>query len=363
MEQQIRKLIREVLGSYIPVKDISDRYAKKVIDITLKQSDNGTKELNQLDENLVLSEWVEAADRENTGIDFIVINIFPKKDNFNSNRVSGKFDVGSSKSFKKGNDVFYSAHINLFLINWDTKYNLLPGIKNVLSHEIFHAFRHIKQTKNPAYYDVFNKSRNEMNFYNVEEKNETIKQFMEIFYLSTPEEITARIHEASTQMENLKLKFKNKNADEIIQELGKLSVFKDFLKIQNFNLENILNLPDEVKIKFVDNFNKILKKNKIKHIMLSPDDFFKFWIGRAKKMGLEARHKIVSQALNLFSDKEISEYGNKKFSNGYGEQFVKEIMENLNTNSLEIIYEYSENEYYSDYNKILLNEIKHHSTI
>lgn len=360
--KHLRKIIREVLGSYLPINDISDRYADKVVNIILKQSNNGTNQLNFHDKNLVIDEPMNENDRENTEIDHIIIDIIPINAETSPllNKVSGNFDTANSKIIEKTS----LAYIKLKLINWDYKTNLKPQIKEVLTHEIFHAFRHFKKSKKTPYYDVLNKSKNEMSFFNVDSKNETLNKFIKIFYLSLPEEIATRIHEAYTQMDNLKLNFSDKTADEVIKILNeRLPVFKDFLRIQNFELGALLKLPPEVKTPFVDKFNSVLQSNGYKKNIKNPDDFFAFWVSTAKNEGLKARHKIVSQALNLFSNKTISEYDNKNLYEGYNHQFVYEIIKNLNAESLEIIYDYSEGGYGIDYNDTLLNEIKNYSSL
>ena len=61
-------------------------------------------------------------------------------------------------------------------------------------------------------------------------------------------------------------------------------------------------------------------------------------INRAKKLSLQARHKVVSQVINLFGKNIITEYDNPKYKYGYSEQLYTEILENLNSKSMQIIY-------------------------
>jgi len=139
-----------------------------------------------------------------------------------------------------------------------------------------------------------------------------------------------------------------------LKELNKLSVFREFLNVQNFQLDSVINTFQNIKNDFVIRFNKNLLKykkeennNSIK-IINDPDEFFKYWVGRAKRMSLEARHKIVSQALNLFSDKNVvMEYCNPKYD-GYSEQIAEEILSNLSSSNCNRIYHHSFSTYYYD---------------
>jgi len=349
--ESVRKIIREVLGTYIPINDMANRYAKKVMDVILKQSENGTIPLNPLNEGLTVREYTSKEDVEDCKIGYIAIDIFPKADEVKMrvNKVTGDYDAISSTPFKKNGEILFSTFLKIYVIDWDGQTSLIPQIQEVLTHELIHAFRDIQKLKN----DVLNQTKNEMKW-TYELKNKELQKFMEIFYLSTPEEVVARVHEAYKQMENLKLNFKNDSSDEVLKKLSGLGVFKDFLKIQNFQLQSLLNLPNEEKANFVNKFNEILKKNGYKKIINNPDEFFTYWLSKAKTEGLKARHKIVSQALNLFSGKTISEFKNKN----YGEQFMKEVSQNLEPMTLRIIYENVDNGYSPDYDDILINELR-----
>ena len=90
--------------------------------------------------------------------------------------------------------------------------------------------------------------------------------------------------------------------------------------------------------------------------------FFKYWIGRAKKMGLEARHKIISQAINLFADKEIiTEYNNPKYKGNYLEQFETEIISKINGYCSSKIYDFSINSTEENCGGDFLEEVKNYS--
>jgi len=355
MKNKLRLLIREVLGHYVPLDNLTNNVATHVINKLAKKSDNGKTKLNPFDDDWTINtkELDVDTDQENTEIGSIYVSIIPINDNarYSTNKVSGTFSVdANNKSF---------VNINLKIVNWDYKTNLGNEIKKVLSHEIYHAFRRIKNLTNPDYKDVLNKTRNKMSLYNTEFNNDLLEEFLEIFYLGLKEEVLARIHEAYTQMENLKLKFGEKNHNEVIRKLNTLSVFKDFLRVQNFNVDALVSLPDKIKKEYVNKFNEILKESKSKiKIIENPDDFFRYWVHLSKKRSLQARHKIISQALNIFGNKQISEYGNKKFSYGYPEQFLKEIVCNLDEDNLMLVYDFSDENYSLDDKKDFLNSIK-----
>jgi hypothetical protein len=191
-----------------------------------------------------------------------------------------------------------------------------------------------------------------------------LNDFLEIFHLSLPERVDARVHEAYSQMSEYKMGFKNKTSDEVIKELNKLSVFRDFMKIQEFDINTVLGLPEATKVNFVNKFNKQLENSKklfdansIK-IINEPDAFFNYWINRAKRESLKARHKIVSQAINFFGGKTmITEYNSKTYRD-YSEQFYSEIMENLNSDSLLTIYGFIRNSYPVEECFLFLEEIR-----
>lgn len=351
MQNKLRKLIREVMGHYLPLDDISKRYAKMVMQLLTSNFQEKKKELDERD-NLYIREKMSEEDEQISKIRNIDIEIIPSKEkNKNPNHVSGRF-IELKQDFVK-NKFRYFASFKVYIINWDYQKDLTSDIEKVLSHELFHAFQYIAEINSNNYSNALYNTRNKMKGLDYLSEIEELNDFMEIFYLSLPQEITARIHEAYNQMKNLKLNFKAKSSDEVLQELNKLSVFRDFLKVQRFNLDSVLGLFGVIKKDFVKKFNESLLKYKKEwsansiRIIDNPDEFFKYWVGRAKRMSLEARHKIVSQAINLFSNKEVvTEFGNNKYQHGYGEQLITEILENIKCS--DIIYDYSIGSRYYD---------------
>jgi len=353
MENKIRKLIREVLGHYLPLDGVSNKYAKMIMGTLSNKFQEEKRELNSSD-NLYIREKMSEEDEQISKIRNIDIEIIPSKKNISQkNQVSGRF-MKLKQDFVES-AFRYSADFEIYIINWDYKTDLTGSIEKVFSHELFHAFQYIVDTDKNGYSKALYNARNDMkdliNLGDVEE----LKRFIEVFYLSLPQEVSARVHEAYNQMENLKLKFGAKSHDEVLLELDKLSVFRDFLKVQHFQVESVLNLFGALKKEFVRRFNESLLKHKkgenansIK-IINDPDEFFKYWVGRAKRMSLEARHKIVSQAINLFSDKKVvTEYGNPKYEYGYGEQILEEILNDLDWHNSNMIYDHSQKDYYYD---------------
>ena len=256
-----------------------------------------------------------------------------KLTNKQQNYISGRF-MKLKQDFAR-NAFLYSASFEICIINWDYKTDLTNDIKKVLSHELFHTFQYITSIDSNNYSKALYNTRNDMKKLEFFEGIDELERFMDIFYLSLPQEVEARVHEAYNQMKNLKLNFHAKTHDEVLIELNKLSVFREFLTVQKFEPYWVLNLDEIIKEDFVKEFNESLLKHKenlsansIK-IIDNPDEFFNYWIGRAKRMSLEARHKIVSQAINLFAGKEIvTEYGNPKYRS-YMEQLLKEIYYNI----------------------------------
>jgi len=352
MENKIRKLIREVLGHYFPLDDVSNRYAKMIMEILLNKFQEEKRELYSYD-NLRIQKELPPEDRKISKIWNIDIRIIPsKEDNKQKNCVSGRF-MNLKQDFIKS-EFRYSADFEIYIINWDYKTDLTGSIEKVFSHELFHAFQYIVDTDTNGYSKALYKARNEMEKLRYLGDIRELKNFMNIFYLSLPQEVNARVHEAYNQMENIKLKLGAKSHDEVLKELNKLSVFRDFLSVQYFQLDSVLNLFDAVKKDFVRRFNENLLmykneegNNSIK-IIYNPDEFFKYWVGRAKNMSLEARHKIVSQAINLFPNKNVvTEYCNPKYD-WYGEQIAEEIFHNISSSNSNKIYHHALTTYYYD---------------
>lgn len=350
MQNKLRKVIREVFGHYLPLDDISDKYAKTIMEILLNKFQQKKKKLEASD-NLRIDERMSDEDKKTSKIWNIRIDIIPDEENNKKiNYVSGRF-MELQQDFIK-NAFQYSAKFEIYIINWDYKIDLTNEIKKVFSHELFHAFQYITSIDSNNYSKALYNTRNKMKGLEFFEGIDELERFMDIFYLSLPQEISARTHEAYNQMKNLKLNFHAKTHDEVLKELDKLSVFRDFLKVQKFRTHWVLNLDEIIKEDFVEDFNKYLLRyskegnvNSIK-IIDNPDEFFNYWVGRAKRMSLEARHKIVSQAINLFADKEIvTEYGNPKYRS-YMEQLLNEIFDNINCSGM--IYNHSLHCYYYD---------------
>jgi len=365
MQDKLRKLIREILGHHLPLDDISKRYAKMAMEILSSEFEQKKRKLDSAD-NLRIDKEMSNEDRQISKIWRIRIDIVPSEvANKQKNYVSGRF-MKLKQDFAK-NMFLYSANFEIYIINWDYKTDLTNDIKKVLSHELFHVFQYIVDTDTNGYSKALYRARNEMKELSYISDIHELKRFMDVFYLSLPQEVSARIHEAYNQMENLKTNFHAKSHEEVLEELNKLSVFREFLNVQNFQLNSVLNLFGAIKKDFVKKFNESLvkfkkeEKNSSIKIVNDPDEFFKYWVGRAKRMSLEARHKIVSQAINLFSNKEVvTEYNNPKYE-WYGEQLVKEIFHNIECSNM--IYDHSVNDYYydSDTGFELFEEIKKYS--
>jgi len=352
MQNKLRKLIREIMGHYVPLDDISKRYAETIMGILLNKFQQKKKDLDERD-NLYIREKMSEEDEQISKIRNIDIEIIAsKEDNKQNNHVLGRF-MNLRQDFIKSAFI-YSVNFEIYIINWDCKTDLTNDIKKVLSHELFHAFQYIVDTDKNGYSKALYKARNETRKLDYLNDIEELKGFMDVFYLSLPQEVSARVHEAYNQMENLKLNFHAKSHDEVLKELNKLSVFREFLSVQYFQLGSVLSLFDAIKKDFVRNFNENLLRYKKEEnansirIIYNPDEFFKYWVGRAKKMSLEARHKIVSQAINLFSDKSVvTEYCNPKY-NGYGEQMAEEILHNISSSNSNRIYHFALTTYYYD---------------
>ena len=112
------------------------------------------------------------------------------------------------------------------------------------------------------------------------------------------------------------LKLKGKTADEIIKELGKLTPYKDFQKMFNFENEvNFDNVPYEAKKEYVDMFLNQLEKNKIKQgfekeeliYPTDPDKFLKFWANIFRKNAKTLFEKSTNIVRHISSKGQINE--------------------------------------------------------
>ena len=368
IKEEIRKVI-ESYGVNYETNTIAKILSKKVWNLILSKTNNGSRKVKPYDKSMFIDHDFSKEEQKNHNISFINIQIYPLENMKikEPNKVSGRFEVNSTKQHLFNNSFVYDLYFEVKIYNWDNKTNLSDTIYNVLTHELLHAFREIKTYNKNNYSKALYKARNNSKGLNISNNVKELNEFLEIFYLSLPEEVSARVHEAYSQMENYKMRFENKTSDEMIKELNKLSVFRDFVKVQEFNENIVLNLSERVKTDFVNNFNNQLKnaknifRNKSIKILSDPNSFFNFWIKNAKKESLIARHKIVSQAINLFDGKkQISEYKNNSYRN-YSEQFYSEIMENLNSSSLLIVYDFFKNSYPIEENFLFLEEIKKYS--
>ena len=313
-KEVVKKLIVEILGSFMPINYVAEEYAVEMMQQAWKDSKNGTKKLmfyNYLTRSFV----TEGQLKQKTKIHRVVIDLlFLENTNQEQNKVTGDSQEKDLKQYQYDNKFYYDASINIKIYNWDYKSDFTDKLQDVITHELLHCFEMVVTMDTNSYSKLLYKTRSAVSsLLKVNVANEyyqKFQDFMEIFYLGLPQEVRARTHEAYTQMKNLKEKEDIKNPNELIQRLNQISVFRDFIKVQDYKVINILSVPEDDRIKFVSYFNNVLKNkaykfysNKIKYIT-DPVKFFEYWVENAKKESATARHKIVSQAFSFFNIKE-----------------------------------------------------------
>ena len=151
-----------------------------------------------------------------------------------------------------GNVYQISIIINISLNPKDIS-TIRPEISKVVAHELHHAFRDIKLKgkQSKAYVYNFARSLMGLGFGDVLKDNPQLKEFMFMFYLGLPQEITARVQETASELKNIN----TNDTNDVIQALLRYQPLNDAKKMINYEPKIIETINYDILKIFVFQFN------------------------------------------------------------------------------------------------------------
>ena len=216
--------------------------------------------------------------------------------------ITGGFKPSKTRLLNGGN---YLIELELTV---NTNKGLLPETANkiepVIVHEINHAFGYInKINSNKKKSVVYNSVRR--NLINMDEivKAPELKEFLKMFYLSLPEEISARVQQTYSEMKYLE----SEDFNEMMEELLQYNPLSDAKMMMGYKCNNILkNVDADALVKFVNEFNRevsMFSKQKGMDIddfkvIDKPGEFFKHWQNIINWGGNKLFRKIAKVVAN-----------------------------------------------------------------
>ena len=302
MEKNLRKYIKEVITEELHIQNDVDKLAFSAATKVMNML-NSTKDYIEEGENWSFSTYVRpTAEIESlTGIGDIII----------------KVDIEGSQDFKIGGsylnlkdilntDGTYNVHIELELDILKEKIkDLFPNIESFFAHEIHHAFVYIKRKYKKSKTPILNfVNKQTINYLkDIIKQNPKLDEFTKLFYVSLPDEVSARIQEVGTQLKHID----SKDKTEIYEYLLGFQSLCDTKRLIKFDLNSLLQTDKNVLQAYVDMFNKNLlrqleergmEKSYIKTIT-DPDKFFKYWSKYFESNGI----KMLTNINSLISKK------------------------------------------------------------
>lgn len=291
IRQIIRKLLFEIHGKQVSVHNFS---AEITTDMMGVLKDN-FRTMSNGKEWKFATEFKAPEDiQKDTKIDIVKIEFkFIFSNNFN---IKGKF-ISNNTVLLKNDDYEVCLEINL---ETNTLENILPQIKSVISHELNHAFVHIKgitgklKAKNLNLSNKFTQA--EIN--SLIEKTPALKVFVKMIYLANPYEVQARVQQSASELEHVN----EKTAKDTISALLQYNPLRDAKIMIAYNL-NEINKTDKVTLetfikKFNDNIKSFSKEENPKTIY-ETEKFFNYWVNVINNAG----DKLARKIYKLVADK------------------------------------------------------------
>lgn len=280
MKYKLRKIVKEeidflieTLGVQNDIKKFSDYSIEKILDRVLKAS-NELLDGHDYTFNIPIS--TTDLIRENTKIEYVDFQIEHKLSN--NFKFGGSFNQDKTWLLDNG---FYKVTITI-KIESNVNNIEIDGLHALVSHELSHSYKYIKQ----LYNNSINKSKtNKLNRINkinrtftsnLLEKNYALKEFSRMFYLALSQEVDARIQETETSLQYIN----KKDYNETIEALGKYNPINDARKMMNYNLNELYKIDEKILKQFVDSFNSIIIKqygDKLK-LISNTKSFFEYYL-------------------------------------------------------------------------------------
>jgi hypothetical protein len=217
------------------------------------------------------------------------------------NRIGGAF-----KRVKLMDDGFYFVFLEIKININDNIEGHFNEIEYWVSHELHHAFRTIKTINKKSKANRLNAVKNKIpnltaDFLN---KNPSLKEFVEMIYLSLPQEVDARKQEVATQLKYDKSTSPNQTYEYLMQ----FQPIVDARKMLNYSTEGVLKVDKDILRRFIDIFNASLKEKELNTWEKKDMGiFFEFWRKRIISAGGELKRDIDRKISDKYLYKSVSE--------------------------------------------------------
>lgn len=284
----IRKTLNEEMGVQMEVKKISKEMTERILlflSFHLKQEmfKNGLKtKINYL-----------CGDEHSTPIEELIVDIVVEKSD--TNNVNGNF--APDKTFRINNGFLVEINLNIKL--QDNIEELRKEIISVISHELNHAFVFIKK------YDKKSANHNRTNrFLKLGfDGYPELKQFIDMLYLITEEEVQARVQETGSLLDEIEAE----SFEEALRELYRFQPINDAARMAKYRVEKLLSkVPEEILADFVKAFKANNKSFGInKKAPNEPRDFFLYYQRVIAQQGIELNKKILKLTFAKFGNNKI----------------------------------------------------------
>jgi hypothetical protein len=313
--KEIRKIIREELGVQMEIKQAARRIAELTIHHYI-QNRPVVPEYYDADLGFLYrtenQKIIDATQVEAVHIQPYIAE--QKEPRPNDKKITGSFKT--SKTTINNNNLFQVVIDIVFRLTseeYDRLTDFLPHIENVVSHELNHAFVHVKKYHKPSKSKIHHTINKKMQFSDFNEIP-ALKEFMDMFYLNLPEEIQARVQETGSLLSHIdKQPYK-----ETVKELYRFPPINDAKRMLNYTDDNLRWLPKKVLNAFVEKFNKEadFRKGALQFKRIDDHEkFFAYWIQKINYGGIKLNNKILKLVGDHFNLNEI-ERANKPFDTG-----------------------------------------------
>lgn len=231
--------------------------------------------------------------KQNTLIQQIIVDV--DYTHSNKNKISGNLE-----RIKLLDNGFYKVKLKINInINNDID-NHFNQVEYWLSHELHHAFRSIKtigkNSKSNSLNWVKNRTNSLMTDFLIDYPE--LKEFVDMVYLSLPQEVEARQQETSAQLKKYKIENPNKTYEYLMQ----FQPINDARRMMHYSTDKVLKIDKEILRQFINVFNNNLKeKNLDTWIKNDMNDFFNYWRHKIIESGGKLKRKID----RMISDKHL----------------------------------------------------------
>jgi hypothetical protein len=300
--EKTRKMIREIMEEAFGVSDVVDDLAKLVTkeivdELLYRKQKNMTNFQVQAP---IIALYVPEDISRRLPIGQISIRIENSINDIGSSKIiDGKYITNETRSRILNNKTFFDIKLELRM-EWDFVTDISGELRSFFEHELHHVFDHItridKSSKTNSFNLVYRRTQNTA--FEIVRNNPSLLEFLTNFYLSIPQEVNARIQEAFSDIE----KHLELNDKELMLKLHQTRAVKNAASMINYDKSEVLKLPKDILIQFINIFNKEMRHSLIVNGFEGKDfnfihtnikDFFSYWENRINYSGDKLFRKIT----------------------------------------------------------------------